>query len=383
MSYTVIQYGKMLDDKWRMDSYISAIKKHINNNSIVLDLGAGTGIFSLLACQLGAKKVYAIEPNPSLNIAIKSAKDNGYSDKIIFFNKPSEQVNLREKVDLIISDLRGLLPLHGNNINTLIDAKKRFLKKNGVLIPYFDEIYISLVSSPKLYNDIIDCWDNNDFKLNLSYAKYSCLNTFYFDDFKSSKLISESKLWAKIDYSNLNKKNFQNRFNFKVSKKTIIHGFSTWFNSKLTSGINLINSPDAKGAKVYGRAFFPFLEPLHLDSGDRVSLLLKANLIAKEYKWSWKTEHYKKYKKIPIKTFSQSTIFLNPISPEKLIKGSQNYKTSMNEAAIIQYKTLYLFSKGLTILNIGKKIYKEFPKKFVNLNEAITFVGDLSIKYCK
>ena len=373
----------MLDDKWRMNSYISAIKKHINNNSIVLDLGAGTGIFSLLACKFGAKKVYAIEPNPALNIGVKTAKQNGFSDKIKFINKPSEQVELSEKVDLIISDLRGLLPLHGNNINTLNDAKKRFLKNNGVLIPTSDKIYLALASSPKLYNEIIESWDNNKYELNLSSAKNSCLNTFYPDNFKSSKLISSSKLWAKIDYSKLKSTNFHKKLNFKVSTKTKIHGFSSWFNSELTPGIKLDNSPEAKGAKVYGRAFFPFLEPLHLDPGDRISILLQANLIAKEYNWSWKTEHYKKYKKIPVKTFSQSTLFFNPLSPENLIKGSQNYKTSMNDEAIIHYNTLHLFSKGLTVLNIGKKIYKKFPKKFVNLNEAITFVGDLSIKYSK
>ena len=66
MSYNLIQYGSMISDAWRMNPYISALKSKINSRSIVLDLGAGTGIFAMLACKFGAKKVYAIESNPSI-----------------------------------------------------------------------------------------------------------------------------------------------------------------------------------------------------------------------------------------------------------------------------------------------------------------------------
>ena len=82
MAYSVNEYGNMIKDKWRMDAYIKAIKKTIKPNSVVLDLGAGTGFFSLLACELGAKKVYSIEPNPALKIGIDTAKNNGFSHKI-------------------------------------------------------------------------------------------------------------------------------------------------------------------------------------------------------------------------------------------------------------------------------------------------------------
>jgi len=383
MAYSVRSYGSMFSDKWRMNAYISAIRNYINKNSVVLDLGAGTGIFSLLACKFGAKKVYAIEPNPAINIGVLSARRNGYSERIEFFNKPSKEVQLKEKVDLIISDLRGVLPLLGNNIETLIDARKRFLKKRGILIPGSDKIYVSIVNSPKLYKNIVDTWDKNTYNLNLKDGRYVCLNNFYPEDFKYSRLLSGRKLWNLIEYSNLTKKNFSNKLEFKFLKKNTAHGFSIWFDSELSPRVKLLNSPDVAGSKVYGRAFFPFLEPVKLDGGDRLTINLSANLVANEYIWSWKTELYKKYKKIPSTKFNQSTFFSNPISPEHFLKRTPDYKTSLNETAVINFEVLQMFSNNKKIFDIAKSIKKKYPEKFSDLNDAIALVGDLSINYSK
>lgn len=383
MGYTVNNFGKMISDTWRMDAYIAAVKRNITKNTVVLDLGAGTGIFSLLACKFGAKKVFAIEPNTALNVGIMSARKNGFADKIEFFNKPSNEVQLNEKVDLIISDLRGILPLLGNNIETIVDAKKRFLKKQGKLIPVSDNIYAAIVNSPKLYKDIINIWDNNQYQLSLKDEKNICLNSFYPENFKYSKLISDQKLWNIIDYSKLDNKDYSNKLEYNFSEKKTAHGFSVWFDSKLSPGVKLLNSPNVAGAKVYGRAFFPFLEPLSVNKGDKITIKLSANLVANEYIWSWQTEKYQKNIKEPLKKFNQSTFLSIPISPQLLLKRTQNYRTSLNESAMINLEVLKLFSNNKKVIDIAKTISKKFPNKFKNIDDAISLVGDLSIKYSK
>ncbi len=381
MGYTVNNFGNMISDTWRMNAYVSAVKKHINKDTVVLDLGAGTGIFSLLACKFGAKKVYAIEPNTALNVGIVSARKNGFADRIEFFNKPSNEVQLKEKVDLIISDLRGVLPLLGNNIETIIDAKERFLKNQGTLIPASDNIYMAIVNSPKLYKDIVNKWDRNPYNFTLKDEKNICLNNFYPENFKYTKLISDKKLWTLIDYSKLERKDFSNKLEYRFFDKKTAHGFSVWFDSKLTPGVKLLNSPDMEGAKVYGRAFFPFLEPLSVNKGDKITIKFSANLVSNEYIWSWQTEKFQKNKKVPVKRFNQSTFFSIPISPELLLKRTQNYKTSLNESAKINLEVLKLFSNNKKIVDIAKTIRKKFPKKFNNIDDAISLVGDLSVKY--
>ncbi len=63
--YSIRQYGSMYLHASRMIAYSSALGRFINPNSVVLDIGTGTGIFALLACQYGAWHVYAVEPDES------------------------------------------------------------------------------------------------------------------------------------------------------------------------------------------------------------------------------------------------------------------------------------------------------------------------------
>ena len=60
--YSLSEYGNMIADKTRMDPYAYALKAAITPDSVVLDIGAATGIHALLACKFGARQVYAIEP---------------------------------------------------------------------------------------------------------------------------------------------------------------------------------------------------------------------------------------------------------------------------------------------------------------------------------
>ena len=131
MSYGIYDYGSMMGDSVRMEAYVQALRNVVTPKSIVLDLGAGTGIFSMLACRFGAHKVYALEPNEAIQLAKKLVADNGLADRIEFIQEISTRVTLPEKVDIIIADLRGALPVYSLHIPTIADARKRFLKPGG------------------------------------------------------------------------------------------------------------------------------------------------------------------------------------------------------------------------------------------------------------
>ena len=61
--YTIPEYGRMMGDRVRMEAYTLALRQAVKPGSVVLDIGTGTGIFAVLACQFGARVVYALEPD--------------------------------------------------------------------------------------------------------------------------------------------------------------------------------------------------------------------------------------------------------------------------------------------------------------------------------
>src|SRR5580700_713126 len=106
--YDIVGYGRMIADTGRTSSYAHALEMNITPDSVILDLGTGPGILALLACRSGAGKVYAVEPEDVIQLAREAAAANGFADRIQFVQASTTDIVLPEKVDGIVSDVRGV-----------------------------------------------------------------------------------------------------------------------------------------------------------------------------------------------------------------------------------------------------------------------------------
>src|ERR1700731_1292278 len=126
--YSICDYGDMILDRGRTEAYAQAIRARVNSDSVVLDLGAGPGILTLFACQAGARKGYAVEPDGGIETAREADIASGFADRVEFFPALSTDIALPEKVDLIVGDLHRILPLFHGRLTSFIDASDRFLR---------------------------------------------------------------------------------------------------------------------------------------------------------------------------------------------------------------------------------------------------------------
>ena len=51
--YSIATYGGFINDPIRMSAYARALQQAVTPGSVVVDIGTGTGVFALLACQYG------------------------------------------------------------------------------------------------------------------------------------------------------------------------------------------------------------------------------------------------------------------------------------------------------------------------------------------
>lgn len=107
----LLHQGNMLQDLTRTGTYRHAFMSNAVDfhDKVVLDVGTGTGILAMFAVQAGARKVYAVEASDSAVMARLLVEANGFADKIEVIQAKLEDVELPEKVDIIISEPIGFL----------------------------------------------------------------------------------------------------------------------------------------------------------------------------------------------------------------------------------------------------------------------------------
>ena len=130
----------MLMDTVRVMSYRSAIERHAPGQRVV-EIGCGTGILSLFAARAGARKVIAIEESRVAEVAAAMFEANGFAGTVEVKAGNSRNVEIGEPADLIIHEILGVDPFEENLLPVLLDARRRFLRPGGRLLPHRLEVW--------------------------------------------------------------------------------------------------------------------------------------------------------------------------------------------------------------------------------------------------
>jgi protein arginine N-methyltransferase 1 len=380
--YDLQGYGKMIMDRIRTPAYQQALARAIKPGDIVVDLGAGTGLFTLHACRLGAKLVHAIEPNPIIQVAREIVQANGFADRVAFHQAMSFDVELPQPANVVVTDPRGVLPLKERAIPTIIDARRRLLKPGGVLIPQQDTIRAALVEAPDIYHEDCDnAWRSANDGFDMEAARRRNINNFGKHRFELNQLLSEPVRWLLLDYRVIERASACARVQFQVQRPGTAHGFALWFDSELIDGISFSNGP-GQPKLIYGQLFFPFQEPLSVLPNQTITVDLRADLIAGEYIWQWTTHTTSAASPEQIeRRYHQSSLFGNVLDPERLTKMSDRHIPSLNEEGVVHMRALELMNSRRPLSHIAETMAAEFPKRFSSSDDALGFVGELSARW--
>jgi len=152
----------MLRDGPRMKAYHDAIMKNSEaiRGKVVLDVGCGTGVLSMFAAKAGAKVVYAVEASNMAAHAANLVQHNGLSDVVTVMHGRMEDVELPGKVDVIISEWMGFYLLHESMLNSVLDARDRWLAEGGLMLPSHATIYACPVSMDQYRQETEGFWSD-------------------------------------------------------------------------------------------------------------------------------------------------------------------------------------------------------------------------------
>jgi protein arginine N-methyltransferase 1 len=377
--YSVTGFGSMIADRIRTDAYCEALRRTVRPGSVVLDIGTGTGIFAFLACRFGARKVYAVDPGDAIQVAREIAIANQCADQIEFIQELSTEVDLPEGTEVIVSDIRGVLPLFDHHLPSIIDARDRLLRPGGVLIPKSDSLWAAVVEAPELYRRYSEPWDESPYNIDMRAARSIASNTWGAGRVKPDQLLAAPKCWATLDYRAISQPNIRGEVTWAVARAGTGHGLSIWFDATLADGISYSNSPLCPEL-IYGNGFFPWSAPLQLAAGDVVSATLDAHLVGGDYLWRWNTDVKGGDGKIKAR-FNQSTFFGAPLSSNRLRKRVATHVPQLNENGQVEHFILGLMDGRASLGDVARCLRDRFPSRFPTVENALTHVADVSLRY--
>ena len=119
--YSVSSYGRMIADSVRMDAYVSALQNTVGPDSVVLDIGTGTGLLALAAVKLGGRRALAIDLNLlAVQTTQRNILLNTMEDRVLPVQGDAENF-MDFPRDLMISNIH-------------YDVMKRLINSSGFLL---------------------------------------------------------------------------------------------------------------------------------------------------------------------------------------------------------------------------------------------------------
>jgi len=376
----------MISDRVRTDAFLKAMERVVDRDSVVVDIGTGTGIFALSACRLGARHVYAIEPDDVIEVARRIAADNGLSDRITFLQDTSLAVDLPERADVIVSDIGGLLPYYDHHIPSIVDARERWLSAGGALIPAADVLRCAVVETPETYQQTIGAWADTRFGLDMQAGQDLAVNIWHQERVREEQLLSDIATLSRIDYATVGSPDLDAETGLVISREATAHGLLVWFDREVARDIHLFNAPGAPAAVapqlIYGTAFFPWSSPADVQSGDHVTVRLRANFVDGDYVWRWSSRVAPARSTAVVGSiFSQSTFYSVPLSKRKLRARAGTFEPTLNEDGRFARYVLDLMNGELSLEEIATRVNQTFPDRFIRPADALDAIGELSLKF--
>jgi precorrin-6B methylase 2 len=278
--------GQLLSDRVRCNSFREAIRLTVNPGDTVVDLGAGTGLLSFFALEAGARHVYAIELSRVSETARELIEANGFQERVTLIPEISTKVRLPELCDVLVSETLSTFCFDTeNNIEYLADARRRFLKPGGQIIPESAETYLMPFSSEA-------------FGLGTFPEPFYGLN---YQAFRKRLFAAPSLLRAsgetflelgaaapcyRVDFRQDSQNPGKTFVPFRISQDGRLDGFLGWFEAKLCPGVTISNSPRLPLTN-WWQLYFPVLEQPNVRTGQSIVLVLEPEMIADQIEWSY------------------------------------------------------------------------------------------------
>lgn len=267
----------MLSDVTRLELYAAALREVVGSQTTVLDVGAGTGVLSVMAAMAGANKVYAVEKTPVARLAKEIVERNGFGDRITVLQADMNDVELPSQVDIIVSELLGGVGVDENFAELLIGARERWLKPGGQMIPSTVKTFLSVGQDDVLSADLT-FFRSDKAGLNLTLLADYLVNQVQYrrHHIRDADLLGPAVCAWTADYSKDPLERllqFTSECKFRVEKPGHANAIIGWFSARLGPNTTISTGPGTVNS--WGMNVYPLAVDRQFAQDEIVHIMLK------------------------------------------------------------------------------------------------------------
>ncbi len=376
MSLLIDEHRQFLQDRARLDAFRRAISEVVRPGAVVADLGSGTGILGLMACRAGAARVYSVDDSGMTGPARRIARDNGLAGRIRFLDGHSTRIVLPEPVDVIVSDIVGRIGFLAEGAEALVDARDRWLRPGGAMMPAVVHTWLAPVEHDGLYGQV-DFWQRAIDGFDMSAVREGAANTGYPHAFSTGDLLSPGTDVLACDYRAGDAALARGEATFVATRPGTLHGLAAWFAAELSPNVVLTNAPGAPDRIARRNAFLPVEAPVALHAGDTVHVALVIRPV--DFVVTWMVTCRRGARQLA--AFRQSTLNGMLVVRQQLAGAAEDATPTLNVWAAARATVLSLCDGHRTVREIERAVFERHPALFAAESRAQVFVAEVISRY--
>lgn len=268
----------MMNDQLRNEAYDAAIRRAVTPESLVLDIGTGAGLLSMMAARAGARQVVTCEMTAPVAAKAKQIiAQNGLQDRITVHHKRSSDLaigtDLPERADVLVSEIFDSDLLSEGVLPSLEDAHARLIKPGAKIIPRSASAMVVLAGGDQLRAMVhVDKAAGFDVGMFNQFMP----ERFMFDGqrFKFDRL-SEPAAALNFDFRRTRYPHEHRLVEVKATKSGLCLGVVMWLRIELDETTSFENNPDNPPEIPSGwmHSLYTVAPPVEVKAGQTVRLI--------------------------------------------------------------------------------------------------------------
>lgn len=260
-----------ISDSVRTEYFRQAIAQAIRPGDRVVDVGCGFGVLGLMCLDAGAAEVWGIDRTDAIEIARDTARRAGLADRYHCIRDHSFRAVLPESADVIICDHVGYFGIDYGIVRTMADARRRFLRPGGTVIPGRITLQLAGISSAPS-RQVAEAWAQPIIPQWFHWLREYGINSKHPRVFARDEIVTSQADLGVVDLGGDVADALAFTAELVAHRDGTLDGLGGWFACDIVPGMTMTNSPLADGRIGRSQVFLAFDQPMAVAAGDVIQV---------------------------------------------------------------------------------------------------------------